>query len=108
MERKQEEQARQMQELRARAELLQRENDRPQSQVEKSLELRKDVQGGDCAQHLVVLNKGKEPTFFNNEASADNELSSGRSPSMSPLPGRNAWGSMRAKSRKEAFASPFP
>ena len=59
MERKQEEQARQMQELQARAKRLQRENDQLQSQVEKSLEVGKDVRVGVHVEHPVVHNKGK-------------------------------------------------
>ena len=59
MERKQEEQARQMQELQARAEHLQRENEQLRSQVEKSLELGKDVRDGDRVEHPIVPNKGK-------------------------------------------------
>ena len=79
MERKQEEQARQMQELQACAEHLQ--------QVEKSRNLGKDVQDGDRAEHPVVLNKGNEPVISGDgDASVDDELSSGRPPSTSPLP----------------------
>ena len=79
MKRKQEEQAKQMHELQARTECLQHENDQLRSQVEKSLKLGKDVQDGDCAEHLVVRNKGKELMVSDNKAPVDNELSSGRS-----------------------------
>ena len=48
-----------MQELQARPERLQRENDQLRSQVEKSLELGKNMIDGDRAKHLVVCNKGK-------------------------------------------------
>ena len=98
MERKQEEQVRHMQELQACVERLQHENDQLQSQVEKSLELGKDVRDGDHAEHPVVCNKGKEPVVSDNEVLTDDELSFKRSPSMSPPPGRNARGSTRAKS----------
>ena len=79
-----------MQELQAHAERLQHENDKLWSQVEKILELGKDVQGGDCVEYPVVHNKGKEPIISNNEAPADDELSSWRYPSTSPPPGRTA------------------
>ena len=95
---------RQMQQLQARAESLQRENDQLQSQVEKSLELGKDVQDGNRAKHPVVRNKGKEPIVSDNEAPTDDELSSGMSPSTSHPPGRTARGSARAKSpRKHSY-----
>ena len=96
MERKQEKQARQKHELQARAKCLQRENDQLQSQVEKNVELGKDVQSDDRAEHPVVCNKGKEPIISYNEAPTDDELSFGRSPSTSPSPGRTARGSTRA------------
>ena len=48
-----------MQELQARAERLQREKDQLRSQVEKSLELGKDVQEGGHVKPPIVLNKGK-------------------------------------------------
>ena len=101
MERKQEEQASQMQELQARVERLQCENNQLRSQVEKILKLGKDVRDCDRAGHLVVPNKGKELMVSDNEAPADDELSSGRSPSTSPPPGRNARDSIRAKSRRK-------
>ena len=96
MERKQEEQARQMHELQDCAERLQRENDQLQSQV---VELGKDVQERDRAEPPIVCNKGKEPVIFGDcDALIDDKLSSGRSSSMSPPPGKNARGSIRAKS----------
>ena len=81
-----------MQELQARIERLQCENDQLQSQVEKSLELGKVVQDGDRAKHPVVRNKGKKPIIFDNEAPEDDELSSWRPPFTSPPLGRNARG----------------
>ena len=87
-----------MQELQARVERLQRENDQLWSQVEKSLKLGNDVQDGDHAEHPVVPNKVKEPIVSNKKAPAKDELSFGRSPSMSPLLGRTARGNARAKS----------
>ena len=99
MERKQEEQARQMQELQAHAERLQRENDHLRSQVGKSLKLGMDVRDGDRAEHPIVRNKGKKPIIFGNSDVPENdELSSRRSLSTSPSLGRNARGNTRAKS----------
>ena len=90
---------RQMQELQTCVERFQRENDQLLSQVEKSLELRKDVRDGNRAEHPIVRSKGKEPIIFGDgDALADDELSSGRSASTSPSPGRNARGNTRAKS----------
>ena len=88
---KKNEQARQMQELQARVERLQCENDKLWNHVEKSLKLGKAVQDDDCAEHLMVHNKGKEPIISNNsDTSANDELSSRRSPSTSLLLSRNA------------------
>ena len=87
MERKQEEQARQMQELQARIECLQRENDQLRSQVEKSLKLGNDVREGDRVEHPIVRNKGKEPIISDDgDAPANDELSSRGSLSISPPP----------------------
>ena len=102
MERKQEEQARQMQELQAHVERLQRENDQLRALVDKSRDLGKDVQDGDRAEHPIACNKGKEPIIFgDSDAPTDHELSFGRFPSMSPPPGTNARGNIRAKSRRK-------
>ena len=102
MERKHEEQARQMQELQARVEHLQRENDQLWSQVEKSLELGNYVREGNRVEHHIVRTKGKEPIISSDgDAPADDELSSRRPPSTSPSPGRNARGSTRAKSQRK-------
>ena len=48
-----------MHELQAHGERLKRENDQLRFQVEKSLEIGKDVRDGDRAEHPIVLNKGK-------------------------------------------------
>ena len=82
---------RQMQELQAHAKRLQRENNQLWSHVEKSLKLGKDVRDGDCVEHPIVHNKGKDPIIFGDgDAPSDDELSFGRFSSTSPLPGRNA------------------
>ena len=100
MEKKQEEQARQMQELQGRVERLQRKNDQLGAQVEKSRELGRDVQDGNRAKYPIAHNKGKEPIIPDNvDAPADDELSLGISPSMSLPLGRNTRGSTSAKSR---------
>ena len=59
MERKQKEQVRQMQELQARVERLQCENDQLQAQVEKIRYLEKDVRDDDRVEHPIARNKGK-------------------------------------------------
>ena len=70
---------RQMQELQACAKRLQRENDQLLSQVEKILELGKDVQEGDSVEPPIVRNKGKEPVISSDgDALEDDELSSMR------------------------------
>ena len=85
MERKQEEQGRQMHELQARVERLQHENDQLRAQVEKSLQLRRDMRDGDRVEHPVARNKGKKPMISDDgDSPAYDELSFGRSPSMSP------------------------
>ena len=91
-----------MQELQARAEHLQRENDQLRSQVEKSFELRKDVREGDRVEPPIVRNKGKEPVIFGDrDAPKYDELSFGGSSSTSPPPGRNARGSTKTKSQRK-------
>ena len=91
-----------MQELQARTECLQRENDQLRAQVEKILELGRDVRDENRAEHPIACNKGKEPiTSGEGDAPIDDELSSKRSPSMNPPSGRNARGSTRAKSRRK-------
>ena len=92
---------RQIQDLQGSVELLQHKNDQLRAQVEKSRELGRDVQDGDRAKHPIARNKGKEPIIPDDvDAPIDDELSSGRSPSMSSPSGRNAQGSTRAKSRR--------
>ena len=61
MEKEQEEQARQMEELWEHADHLQRENDRLQAQVEKICDLgEKDGQDSSQARHPTIRNKGKK------------------------------------------------
>ena len=68
-----------MKELQERVEHLQCENDRLRSQVEK------DTQDSGQAKHPVVRDKGKKPTVLNDvDPPADDELSSGSSPNLSP------------------------
>ena len=62
MEKKQEEQARQLKELQDHVEHLQCENDLLQALVEKRHDLGgRDVQDSDQALHLIPRNRGKEP-----------------------------------------------
>ena len=78
MERKREEEARQMQELQDRVEHLQCENDQLRSHVEKNPELGKDVREGDRVKPQIVLNKGKEPVIFgDDDSSTDDECPPG-------------------------------
>ena len=57
---------------------------------------------GDRAEPPVVRNKGKEHVISgDNDALTDDELSSERSSSTSPSPGRYARGSIRAKLRRK-------
>ena len=86
MEKKQEEQARQIGELQDRAEHLQRANDRLRAQVEKRHNLgEKYVQDSNQARHPIARNKGKEPTVPDNvDTLAEDELSSGNLPNLSP------------------------
>ena len=96
-----------MQELQARAERLQRENDQLRAQLEKSCELGNDVRDGDRVEHPIARNKGKEPiTYSDDYALIDDELSFGRSPSTSPPQGRNARGRTRTKSRRKHWHCP--
>ena len=85
MEKKQEEQARQMKELQERVEHLQRENDRLQAQVEKRRDLdERDVQDSGQAKHPAVHDKGKKPIVLDDVDILENDdLSSGSSPNPS-------------------------
>ena len=86
MEKKQEDQARQMRELQDRAEHLQPEKDHLRAQVEKRHDLgESDVQDSSQARHPTARDKGREPIVPNDvDTPADDELSSGNSPNLSP------------------------
>ena len=100
MEKKQEEKARQMKELKDRAEHLQHENDRLRAQVEKKHDLgERDVQDNGLARHLTAHDKGKEPIIPKDvDTLADDELSLGGSPNLSTVK------SSRARSRQRHMA----
>ena len=104
MEKKQEEQARQMKELHDHFECLQLENDWLRSQVEKRRNLgRRDMQDSGRAWHLVPQNRGKEPIIpYEANAPVDDELSLGSSPPLGLSPAKNT----RAKSRKRTSHRP--
>ena len=108
MEKKQEEQARQMRELQDCAEHLQRENDHLRAHVEKMCNLgERDVQDSGQARHLTARDKGKEliiPNYV--DTSADNEMSSGSSPNLSPEKKVARLG--RAKDTRIALHSAMP
>ena len=102
MEKKQEEQARQMKELQGHVERLQHENDQLRAQIEKSRDLGKDVQDNGRAMHPIARNRGKEPVIPDNvDTPANDELSSGSSPSLSLSPAKNARESIKAKWHKK-------
>ena len=62
---------------------------------------------GDCVETSIVRNKGKESVISgDSDGLADDELSSGRSSSMSPPPRRNARGITRAKSQRKHLHRP--
>ena len=101
LERKQEEQARQMKELQGQAESLQCENDQLQAQIEKSCDLGKDVQDNGRTAHPIARNKGKEPIVLDDvDTPVDDELSSGNSPSLSLSLAKNVKKGTKAKSCK--------
>ena len=64
MERKHEEQARQMKELQGHVKRLQWENDQLRAQIEKSPYMGKDVLDGDQAAYSITRNKGKESVIL--------------------------------------------
>ena len=107
MERKQEEQARQMKELQGHAERLQQENDQLRAQIEKSHDLGKDVRDSSQVGHPTPRNKRKEPIVPNDvETPVDDELSLGSSPSLSLSSAKNARGSTKTKLRKRPSHHP--
>ena len=79
MEKKQEEQAKQMRELQNRVESLQWENNRLRAQVEEMRNLgEKDMQDSSQAKHTTIRDKGKKPIVLDNiDTLTDDELSSG-------------------------------
>ena len=75
-----------MRELQDCAKRLERENDRLWAQVEERHNLgKKDAQDRGQTKHLTVSDKGKKPIVPDNiDTPADDELSSGGSPNLSP------------------------
>ena len=101
MERKQEEQARQMKELQGHAERLQWENDQLQAQIEKSHDLGKYVRDSGRVALPTAHNKGNEPIVHDDvDTPTNDELSSGNSPPLSLSQAKDARGSIKTKSRK--------
>ena len=77
IEKKQEEQARQMKELQGHVERLQRENDQLLAQIEKNCNLGKDVRDSVRVMHPISCNRGKEPIIPDDvDTPTDDELSS--------------------------------
>ena len=90
MEKKQEEQAKQMMELQAHAKRLQRENDQLRAQMEKSRDLGNEVRDSGRAGYLITHNKGKEPVIPSNvDTPVNDELSSANSPPLGLSPAKN-------------------
>ena len=86
METKQEEQARQMDGLRNRADRLHQENDHLRARLEE--DRGENAKGSSHPAPPVKQNRGKEPILLgNSDATTDDELSSGSSPlpELSPL-----------------------
>ena len=96
-----------MKELQGHAERLQQENDQLWAQIEKSCDLGKEVRDSGRAAHPITRNKGKEPIILDDvDTSADNELSSGNSPSLSLSSTKNVRESAKTKSRKRPSHHP--
>ena len=96
MEAKQEEQARQMAELQSLDDHLQQENNYLRARLEG--ERIENARGSNHPAPLLKQNKGKEPILLeDNDAAADDELSSGSSPLPDMTPPKN---NVEAESRK--------
>ena len=107
MEKKHEEQARQMKELQGHVESLQPKIDQLRAQIEKSRYLGKHVRDRDRVVHPISRNRGKKPVILDNvDTLTDDELSSGSSPSLSLSPAKNARESAKAISRKRPSHCP--
>ena len=77
--------------------------------MEKSCDLGKDVRDGGKDAYMITRNKGKEPVIPDDvDTPADDELSLGSSPSLSPSLTKSAWESTKAEGAQEAFTSPLP
>ena len=101
MERKLEEQARQLKVLQGQVERLRRENDQLPAQIEKSRDLGKDMRESGRAAQLIACYYGKEPIAPDDvDTPMDDELSLGSSPSLSLSPAKNARESTKTTSRK--------
>ena len=75
--------------------------------IEKSRNLGKDVRDSDRVVHLIASNKGKKPVIPDDvDTPADDELSSGSSPSLSLSSIKNAQESIKAKSCKRPLHHP--
>ena len=107
MERKQEEQARQMKELQGQVERLQCKNYQLQAQIEKSRDLGKDVRDSGRDAQLITRNKGTGPVVPGDiDTLVDDELSSGSSPSLNLSLAKNTQESTRTRSRNRLSSHP--
>ena len=100
MEKKQQEQARQMKELQGHVERLQRENHQLRAEVGKSHDLGRNAKYSGRVAHPITSNKGKELIVPSDvDIPEDDELSSGSSLSLGLSPAKDA----RTKLRKRPF-----
>ena len=107
MERKQEEQARQMKDLQGWAERLQCENDQLRAQIGKSHHIGKDARDSGRDAQLISRDKGKRPVVPDDvNTLADDELSSGSSPSLNLSSAKNTRESIRTRSCKRPLPHP--
>ena len=96
-----------MKELQGQVERLWHENDQLLAQIEKSLDLGKDVRDSDRAAQPITSDKGNEHVAPDDvDTPADDALSSGSSPFLSLSPTKNAQESTKTRLCKRP--SPHP
>ena len=107
MERKQEEQARQMKELQGQAERLWCDNDQLRAEIEKSHNLGKDMRDSDFDAQPIARDKGKGPVAPDNvDTLMDDELSLGSFPSLNLLSAKNTQESTSTVSIRSSPGEP--
>ena len=96
-----------MKELQENVEQLQCENNRPRAQVEQRHDLdERDIQENGPVRHPAVRDKGKNPIALNDvDTPANDELSSGSSPNLSPIKSKSNKDRMhQRRSHRPAFS----